>query len=183
MSFQGVEFTSEMRQLVVNVKHFFDQNKQNPQILKECASVLTASALGVSESTVKVIMAAFNKKGVDGLSWSNEGNRGRPSFIIEPGIESVIRQFVREKNKSGEQVTLDITAKHILNASPDCKIAATTLWRALLRWGFEFGTGTRSAQLKESDRIIIQRRQYLRQKIAIDCLIFSTLHSARCRAI
>ena len=166
MSFQGVEFTSEMRQLVLNVKRFFDQNKQNPQILKECASVLTASALGVSESTVKVIMAAFNKKGVDGLSWSNEGNRGRPSFIIEPGIESVIRQFVREKNKSGEQVTLDITAKHILNASPDCKIAATTLWRALLRWGFEFGTGTRSAQLKESDRIIIQRRQYLRQKIA-----------------
>ena len=34
------------------------------------------------------------------------------------------------------------------------------------RWGFEFGTGIRSAQLKESERIIILRRQYLRQKLA-----------------
>lgn len=167
MSFQGVEFTPEMRQLVVNVKQFFDQNKKNSQTLQyECATVLTASALGVSESTVKVIMAAFNKKGINGLSWSNVNNRGRPSFAIEPGIESVIRQFVREANKNGRQVTLDIIAKHLSSNSLDCKIAATTLWRALARWGFEFGTGTRSAQLKESDRIIIQRRQYLRQKIA-----------------
>ena len=166
MSFQGVEFTPEMRQLVVNVKRFFDQNKKTPPSLQECATSLAASALGVSESTVKVIMAAFNKKGADGLSWSNVDNRGRPFFTIEPGIESSIRQFVRKTNKSGDQVTLDIIAKHLSSSSSDCKIAATTLWRALARWGFEFGTGTRSAQLKESDRIIIQRRQYLRQKIA-----------------
>jgi transposase len=166
MSFQGIEFTPEMRQLVVNVKQFFDQNKQNPQALQDCATALTASALGISESTVKIIMAAFNKKGVDGLTWSHVNNRGRPSFIIEQGIESVIRQFVREANKSGKQITIDVIAKHLSSARPDCKIAAATLWRALVRWGFEFGTGTRSAQLKESDRIIIQRRQYLRQKIA-----------------
>lgn len=47
-----------------------------------------------------------------------------------------------------------------------CDVAHTTLWRALQRWGFEFGTGVRSAQLKESERIIIQRRQYLRLKRA-----------------
>jgi transposase len=157
MSFQGVEFTPEMRQLVVNVKQFFDQNKKNSQTLQqECATVLAASALGVSESTVKVIMAAFNKGGIDGLSWSSVNNRGRPSFAIEPGIESVIRQFVREANRSGRQVTLDIIAKHLSGNGLDCKISATTLWRALTRWGFEFSTGTRSAQL--SDRIIIQRR-------------------------
>ena len=32
--------------------------------------------------------------------------------------------------------------------------------------GFEFGTGIRSAQLKESERVVIMRRQYLRQKRA-----------------
>ena len=32
------------------------------------------------------------------------------------------------------------------------------------RWGFEFGKGTRSAQLKESERIVMMRRQYLRLK-------------------
>lgn len=165
MSFQGIELTPEMRQLVVNVKHFFDQNKQNFQILQASATALAASAIGISESTVKVVMAAFNKKGVDGLHGS-KNTRGRPAFVVEPGIESKIRTFVRKANKNGEQVTVDIIAKHLSNADSDCKIAKTTLWRALARWGFEFGVGTRSAQLKESDRIIIQRRQYLRQKIA-----------------
>jgi len=45
-----------------------------------------------------------------------------------------------------------------------CDVAHTTLWRTLQRWGFEFGTGIRSAQLKESERVVIMRRQYLRQK-------------------
>ncbi|MFI5344676.1 MAG: hypothetical protein ACHQUC_10720 [Chlamydiales bacterium] len=139
---------------------------QNPEILQSSATLLAASALGISESTVKVVMAAFNKNGVDGLSWGHKSARGRPSFVVEPGVESVIRKFVRKANKGGEQVTVDIIAQHLSTADPDCKIAKTTLWRALARWGFEFGVGTRSAQLKESDRIIIQRRQYLRQKIA-----------------
>jgi hypothetical protein len=45
-----------------------------------------------------------------------------------------------------------------------CGVAHTTLWRAIQRWGFEFGKGIRSAQLKESERIVIMRRQYLRLK-------------------
>lgn len=166
MSFQGVEFTPEMRQLIVNVKLFFDQFRQGSLDEKECATSLAASALGISESTVKVVMSAFNKNGVEGLSWGYEGNRGRPAFVLEPGIESVIRKFIRDSNKNGKQITVDIIAKHLSSNDFNYKIAKTTLWRALVRWGFEFGVGTRSAQLKESDRIIIQRRQYLRQKIA-----------------
>ncbi len=166
MSFQGVEFTPKMRQLVVNVKHFFDQNRKDPQTMSLGASSLTATALGISESTVKVIMAAFSKKGENGLCWSNVKNKGRPSFALEPGVEAAVRRFVRETNKHGKQATLDAITKHLLNSGLDCKIASTTLWRALSRWGFEFGTGIRSAQLKESDRIIILRRQYLRKKIA-----------------
>lgn len=165
MSFQGVEFTPEMRQLIVNVKLFFDQNKPILQLLDKGAADLAATALDVSESTVRAIMTAFNKKGVDGLSWSNKKNRGRPAFTLEPGLETVIRQLVREMNANGKQVTLDVITKHLFDVGSSCKIAPTTLWRALSRWGFEFGTGTRSAQLKESDRIIILRRQYLRKKI------------------
>lgn len=163
MSFQGVEFTPEMRKLVVNVKHFFDQKTK---LFDECASALTAAALDISESTVKSIMAAFNKNGTDGLSWSKIDNRGRPSFVIEPGVETIVRKFIREANKSGKQVTIDLVLKHLSSKDVNHKIAYTTLWRALVRWGFEFGTGSRSAQLKESERILIQRRQYLRQKLA-----------------
>ena len=65
MSFQGVEFTPDMRKIAVNVKQFFDNLKSAPNILGNPATQLAASALGISESTVKVIMAAYNKKGKD----------------------------------------------------------------------------------------------------------------------
>ncbi len=166
MSFQGIEFSSEMRQLIVNVKLFFDKNKNNSDILQTGARALTASALGISETTVKNIMAAFNSEGADGLLKSGSGHRGRPSFAIQPGMESIVRKFIREENSNGRQVTLDFIGKHLGATESDYKIAPVTLWRALIRWGFEFNVGTRSSQLKESDRIIIQRRQYLRQKLA-----------------
>ncbi len=165
MSFQGIEFTPEMRQLIVNVKNFFDQHKNTSQMLNERSSTLAATALGISESTVKVIMAAFNKGGTDGLLWSKSDNRGRPSFSIESGLEANVRKIVRDANKNGHQVTVDSIGKQLIEIL-NCKIVPSTLWRTLIRWGFEFGTGTRSAQLKESERVIIQRRRYLREKLA-----------------
>ena len=165
MSFQGFEFTPEMRKLVVNVKLFFDSIKSDTIRLKQPASRLAASALGVSESTVKVLMAAYNKKGDDGLLRSNFNDRGRPSYALDFGIEPFIRKFVRQANRNGEQVNTGII-RNFLREELDCNVARTTLWRALLRWGFEFGSGVRSAQLKESERIVIQRRRYLRKKLA-----------------
>lgn len=166
MSFQGIEFTPEMRKLIVNVKRFFDENRKDSSLSHTGSTLLAARALGVSESTVKTILAAFNKAGDSGLQESLKTSRGRPSFSIQPGLESTVRQFIRVANKHGEQVTIDTVAKHLAVDQKDLYVAKTTLWRALSRWGFEFGTGTRSAQLKESKRIVIQRRQYLRSKLA-----------------
>ena len=173
MSFQGIELTPEMRKLVVNVKKFFDHCKQNSNLFDRPASILTASAVGISESTVKTIMSAFNKSGENGLLKSNNDNRGRPSFSIEQNLESIVRNYIRDKNKQGQQVTIDVILKKLyekINADIDdekkIKISQATLWRTLTRWGFEFGKGIRSAHLKESERIIIQRRKYLREKIA-----------------
>ena len=163
MSFQGIEFTPEIRKMIVNVKHFFDSIKKVPNDLTMPASQLTASALNISESTVKVIMAAFNKKGGDGLNFSKFQQRGRPAYAIESGIESLVRQFVRRANKNGDQVNTKII-RNFMRDELHCDVAHSTLWRALQRWGFEFGKGIRSAQLKESERIIIMRRQYLRLK-------------------
>jgi len=56
MSFRGVEFSPEMRKMVVNVKLFFDSTKKTPKALTRPASQLTATALNISESTVKVII-------------------------------------------------------------------------------------------------------------------------------
>lgn len=165
MSFQGFEFTPEMRKMVVNEKQFFDNAKKTRDDLKRPASKLAASALNVSESTVKVIMAAYRKKGDAGLVYSKSEQRGRPSYAVEAGIEPLVRQFIRKANRNGEQVNIDII-RNFMRDELHCNVAHTTLWRALQRWGFEFGTGVRSAQLKESERIIVLRRQYLRLKRA-----------------
>lgn len=165
MSFQGVEFTPVMRKMVVNVKHFFDDLKLDTDTLEHSATQLTASALGISESTVKVIMSAYNKNGEEGLDWSKFRQRGRPAYAVESGIEPLIRQFIRRANRNGDQVNIEII-RHFMRDELHFEVARTTLWRALQRWGFEFGTGLRSAQLKESERIVIMRRQYLRQKRA-----------------
>jgi len=165
MSFQGVEFTPEMREMVVNVKVFFDDFKLSIDEKIPPASKLAASAIGVSESTVKVIMAAYNKKGMDGLNWSQFQQRGRPTYAVDSGINSHVRQFIRNANKNGEPINIE-RIRSFIQDELHCNVAHTTLWRALQRWGFEFGTGIRSAQLKESERIIILRRQYLRQKLA-----------------
>lgn len=163
MAFQGIEFTPEMRKMVVNAKHFFDSIKNNPESLKMPATKLASSTLGISESTVKVIMAAFNKNGDEGLDFSKSQLRGRPTYAIESGIEPLVREFIRSANKNGDQVTLEII-RNFMRDKLHCEVTHTTLWRSLQRWGFEFGKGIRSAQLKESERIIILRRQYLRLK-------------------
>ncbi len=165
MSFQGIEFTPEMRKMAVNVKHYFDDLKSTPDTLRKPATQLTASALSISESTVKVIMAAFNKNGKDGLGWSKSQQRGRPAYAVESSVVPDVRQFIRRANRNGEQVNIEITRRYMRDEL-HCDVAHTTLWRALQRWGFEFGTGIRSALLKESERIVILRRQYLRQKLA-----------------
>jgi transposase len=161
MSFQGVEFSPEMRKMVVNAKQFFDNLKTTPNALGKPASQLAASALDISESTVKVIMAAFNKKGEEGLSWSKFQQRGRPTYSVEPGIEPIVRQFIRKANRNGDQVNIEII-RQFMRDNFHCEVSHTTLWRALQRWGFEFGTEIRSTQLKESERVVILRRQYLR---------------------
>ena len=110
-------------------------------------------------------MAAYNKKGEDGLNWSKSQQKGRPAYVVNPGVVPPVRQFIRTANKNGDQVNIKIIRRYMRDEL-HCEVAPTTLWRALQRWGFEFGTGIRSAQLKENERIVILRRQYLRHKLA-----------------
>jgi transposase len=154
-----------MREMVVNIKNYFDEIKHNTTTYKGSSTKLTSLATGISESTVKVIMAAYKKNGEKGLDWSNFNQRGCPQFSVDLGIEPQVREYIRKANNSGEQINVEILKGFIKNAL-GCDVTHTSLWRALQRWGFEFGAGKRSAQLKESDKTIIKRRQYLRQKIA-----------------
>jgi transposase len=163
MSFQGVEFTPGMRQMVVNAKRFFDASKRDGNYENTPSATLTSQSLGVSISTVKVVMSAYKKLGENSFCRNQSDDRDQSSYSHELGMEPLIRQYIREANSQGRQVNIEII-RRFMRDELNYDMAHTTLWRTLQRWGFEFGRGIRSARLKESDRIIIMRRQYLREK-------------------
>ena len=59
-------------------------------------------------------MAAYNKKGEEGLNWSNFQQRGHPPYAVESGIEPLVRQFIRKANRNGDQVNVEII-RHFCN--------------------------------------------------------------------
>ncbi len=59
MAFQGKEFTPEMKQLIVNLKlHFDEEKKSGKSVSTRNATRRVAQGLGVGEATVKRVMAS-----------------------------------------------------------------------------------------------------------------------------
>jgi transposase len=163
MAFQGKEFNQGMKQLVVNLKQFYDIEKRQNKLKASWAIQQTAKAIGIGEATVRRIMAEYNK---------NEQNipvdlpkaRGRPEYLIPCSLQPIIRQYIRSQNLKGQHVSVDLVRDHLAKINSEYEFPPTTLWRALNRWGFTYGTGKRRSALKERDYVILARRRYLRQK-------------------
>jgi transposase len=163
MAFQGKEFTQGMKQLVVNLKQFYDIEKRQNKLKAAWAIQQTAKAIGIGEATVRRIMAEYNK---------NEQNipvdlpkaRGRPEYLIPCSLQPIIRQYIRAQNLKGQHVSVDLVRDYLQKINSEYEFPPTTLWRALNRWGFTYGTGKRRSALKERDYVILARRRYLRQK-------------------
>jgi len=165
MSFKGKEFSFEMIQFVVNLKHYFDSEKRNGPTVSTKNSILrTAKGLGIGEATVKRIMANYNKNEQIIVPDSSKV-RGKPAYRIAINLQPTIRQYIRSKNLNGQRISVDKLRSH-LNESYDADIPTVTLWRALKLWGFAFGEGQRRSALKERDYVILARRKYLRSKRA-----------------
>ena len=73
------------------------------------------------------------------------------------------RATIRKANMEGRHITLEFIQHLLQEISPDDLFHISTLARALDRWGFEFGKGTRTQHLKEKDAIIAARQRYLRR--------------------
>ena len=61
MSFQGREFTQDMKQLVINLKQFNDIERRKKNFKAIWTIEQTAKGLGIGEATVRRIMAEYNK--------------------------------------------------------------------------------------------------------------------------
>ena len=147
ISRHGKPLTPEAKQLVVSVKHYFDQNRFEPYI----SSVeRTADAIGIGLATVKRIVADYNRN--PDLLAEPAKTRGRPSHAVGFSSQGAVRSYIRGANKKGEHITLADIADFLRDIKPDEQFHKATLARTLNRWGFEFGKGTRSQHLKEKDR-------------------------------
>lgn len=163
MTFQGKEFTQGMKQLVVNLKQFNDISRCQNKLKAAWTIEQTANGLGIGEATVRRIMAEYNKN-KRYIPEEQTKARGRPEHIIPKDLQSVVRQYIRSQNLKGQHVSVELVREHLFNISPKFNFPITTLWRALSRWGFTYGTGKRRSALKERDYVILARRRYLRQK-------------------
>ena len=148
------------KRAIVCVKNYFDHNKKAFGATESTAQ-LTADALEMGVSTVNRVMADFRRD--PSLLDKAPEPKGRPDHTIDSSHEEVVRGFIRKANQNGQYVTTSTLSDIIQKIDPDRNFHRTTLTRALDRWGFEFGKGTRSQHLKEKDVVIALRQQYLRR--------------------
>ena len=163
MAFQGKEFTQGMKQLVINLKQFNDIERLQNHLKAVWSIQQTAQGLGIGEATVRRIMAEYNKN-KQSIPADLPKARGRPEYLIPTELQLVVRQYIRSQNLKGQHVSVELVREHLAKIAPEYEFPTTTLWRALNRWGFTYGTGKRRSALKERDYVILARRRYLRQK-------------------
>jgi len=165
MSFQGKEFTPEMKQLVVNLRLFYGaEQKAHKEVSTKNPTERTAEGLGIGEATVKRIMAEYRKH--DQIIVDKPIKvRGKSPFRAAVNLQPVVREYIRAKNLVGQRVGIVKIHDYLLQEH-HANIPINTLWRTLRRWGFVYGIGKRRSALKERDYVVLARRRYLRQKMA-----------------
>lgn len=164
MGVQGRPLTPEVRDAIVTLKGYFDRTRDDPEEQALLGVERVANALEIGIATVKRVMADHNRGGsfVD----QEETRRGRPPRALSDSLQTVTREHVRRANREGTQLTLEMLCQHLEAAQPGQEFSVRTLGRALDRWGFTFGKGTRSQRLKEKDHVVAARQRYLRRKRA-----------------
>ena len=165
MSFQGKDFTPAMKQLVINLKlHFDEERKHYKEVSTRNPTLRTAQGLDIGEITVKRIMAEYRHHGPT-LEAHAAKPRGKPEYRAAVNLQPVIREYVRTKHFAGQRVGVGKLRQYLIETH-NAAIPPVTLWRTLQRWGFTYGTGKRRSALKEREYVVLARRRYLRQKRA-----------------
>ena len=165
MAFQGKQLTAEMIETVVRLKKHYDEERQAGKFVPtKDAAGRTAKSLGLGVATVKRIMSRYTKSEKNVVVHYKKPP-GRPPTRICPGVQPIVRGFIRTENLGGRRVSIERVLR-FLKSDHEVEIPKTTFWRALNRWGFTHGEGRRRDSLKEQDRVITARRNYLRVKLS-----------------
>ena len=156
---QGKALTPAEKMQIVLLKQYFDRNRLELGF-EELSAQMVADALEISLTTVRRILASYNK---DPESIKTDSSyRGKPPRTLDDSLQTRTRAYVRDANLEGQYITLELIREHLQGIS-EGSFHISTLSRALDRWGFEFGRGTRTQHLKEKDHVIAARHRYLRK--------------------
>jgi len=164
MGTQGKPLTAKDKETIVTLKKYFDRTKGDQEEQSSPSVQRVVNALDVSIATVKRVMAD-NNRGVSFVD-QEEVHRGRPPRALSSSMQTVTRDYVRQANREGMYITLEMLCQHLKIIKPEQEFSVRTLGRALDRWGFTFGKGTRTQRLKEKDHVVAARHRYLRRKRA-----------------
>ncbi len=164
MGTQGKPLTAKEKETIVTLKKYFDRTKNDPQEQASPSVQRVVNALDISIATAKRVMADYNR----GVSFVDQKEvfRGRRPRSLSSPMQTVARDYVRKANREGLHITLETLCQHFKEIHPGQEFSVRTLGRALDRWGFTFGKGTRIQRLKEKDYIVAARQRYLRRKRA-----------------
>jgi hypothetical protein len=98
MAFQGKDCTPAMKQLVINLKRHFDEERKNHKAVSTRNPTLrTAQGLDIGEITVKSIMAEYRQHGHT-IAPQGAKPRGKPEYRAAVNLQPVIRESVRTKH-------------------------------------------------------------------------------------
>lgn len=158
MATSGKPLSPEIKQVIVTLKSYFDRNKTNLE--GNASAELTADALELSRVTVDRVMRDY-RKNPESIK-DPPKMKGKPSYAINASHQEVVRAYVRKANLEGSYITLETIRSFLVEKAPEESFSTRTLARALDRWGFEFGKGTRTQHLKEKDYVVVARQRYLR---------------------
>jgi len=156
---QGKALTPEEKMQIVLLKRYFDRNRLELGF-KDLSAQMISDALGISLTTVRRILASYNKD-PESINICH-AHRGKPPLVLGDSLQVKTRAYVRSANLEGRHITLDSIREYLQGASEE-NFHISTLSRALDRWGFEFGRGTRTQHLKEKDHVTAARHRYLRR--------------------
>lgn len=164
MGIQGKPHNPKEKETIVTLKGYFDRTRDDREEQASSTVQRVANALGIGIATVKRVMADYNR----GVSFADQEkvHRGRPQHALADSMQTVTREYVRKANREGTYITLEMLCQHLEAIKPGQEFSIRTLGRALDRWGFTFGKGTRSQRLKEKDHVVAARQRYLRRKRA-----------------
>ena len=139
MSGKGKSLTLAEKELIVQIKHYFDRVKKRhsrkDEHYSKSATELTSIATKLSEISVKRVMAEFNTR----KKLSKPSPKGSSPYAVHESVKTICQDIIRSHNIRRTHLSLRILMG-VLNDKHKIKIARETLRKCLYRWHIIHGS-------------------------------------------